>query len=276
MRKVIVSTERVKDPSALSIYLSEIGSQELLSAEQELDLFSRIKSGDPRAKENAVKANLRLVVSIAKKYQGIKGVSLGDLIQEGNIGLMRAVERFDHNRGFKFSTYASWWIRQAILKALTDKSRMIRIPAHKIQELKYVSSRISDIESDNLNNANRNGELQINKEQLDQLQQIPSTISMETLIGEEHTIGHTIHDHKIDFVNRTEKQNLMDIIVSHMQSVLDSYEFNLVKHYFGIGTYPKTLEQISNITGKRRESVKQHIIKIMRKLRTAELEKLIY
>jgi len=275
MRKIISNDQKNIDRTALVFYLTELRKGSLLSRENEKELFARIDKGETAVKEVVIKANLRLVVSIARRYTFSNELSLEDLIQEGNIGLMRAVDRFDHTRGFRFSSYASWWIKQAILSALTDTSRMIRIPVNKLQELNYVSQRIRDLEAENSNKLKSKKELEIYKAQYQQLQQIPASISLETQIGEDQTIGHTIRDQKVDFVSDTERKDLFEIIVTHMKAILSAQEFMLIDHYYGIGTFSKSFEQIADITGKSKENIKQNTIKIIRKLRTSELEKLI-
>ena len=131
-------------PELLAKYLAHIGQGELLSHEEEIDLSKRAKQGDERAKHRLIEKNLRLVVSVAKKYRGM-GLSFEDLIQEGNLGLMRAVEKFDPDRGFRFSTYATWWIRQAVQRAVADKGRTIRVPVHMTEKIRKVSRAMSEL-----------------------------------------------------------------------------------------------------------------------------------
>src|SRR5256884_1215636 len=184
---------------ALGAYLREIGRGTLLTKEQEVELAKQIEAGSDAARRRMTEANLRLVVSIAKKYQG-RGMPLLDLIQEGNVGLMRAVAKFDHRRGFKFSTYATWWIRQAVLRAIGDQARTIRLPIHigdQTNKLVRVSDRLRDSLGRHPTDEEIGEELGLTKLEVEALRQTSrDTVSLETPIGEEGDteLGHLIED----------------------------------------------------------------------------------
>src|SRR5437867_6882614 len=187
------------DADALGAYLREIGRGSLLTKEQEVELAKQIEAGSEAARDQMTEANLRLVVSIAKKYQG-RGMPLLDLIQEGNVGLMRAVAKFDHRRGFKFSTYATWWIRQAVLRAIGDQARTIRLPIHigdQTNKLVRVSDRLRDSLGRQPSDEEIGEELGLTPVEVEALRQTSrDTVSLETPIGEEGEteLGHLIED----------------------------------------------------------------------------------
>lgn len=253
-------------------YLKKMTATPLLTAQEEIDLSNLVKQGDKKAKEKMIKANLRLVISIAKKYTN-HGLQFLDLIQEGNIGLMRAVEKFDPGRGCKFSTYSSWWIRQAITRAIADQARTIRIPVHMIETVHKLSKVIKELivelgrDPSYEEIAERIGFTAYKVSQIIQLTREP--ISMETPLGddEDSQIGHLIEDK--DCENPTE--NIMHKQLKYNTGLaldaLPEREREVLKLRFGIGyTREYTLEQIGKIFGVTRERIRQIESKALRTL----------
>ncbi len=267
-------TERTAADDSVKIYLQQIGRVKLLSADEEIELAKRIAEGDEVAKQKLIQANLRLVVSIAKKYIG-RGLSFLDLIQEGNLGLIRAAEKFDYRRGFKFSTYATWWIQQSITRGIADKSRTIRLPVHMIEtigKLKRVSRELT---------------LELGrtptKEELAQrmgvslaklrlvLKATQSTISLETPLNtkdEASKIGDFLVDESMESPDsRVSNESL----VSELEKILSTLrprERDVLKLRFGLNDGNKrTLEEIGQLFGVSRERVRQIETRALNKLR---------
>jgi RNA polymerase primary sigma factor len=256
-------TENAETDHQIKLYLREIGKVALLTREQEKDLGKRIADGDEKAKAELIEANLRLVVSIAKKYTN-SGLPFMDLVQEGNIGLIKAVEKFDYHRGCKFSTYAIWWIRQAITRALADKARIIRIPVHTLDAIKSMLKAHQRLMQDrkkepNLQDiADEMGASVTKVRELLGVIKIP--ISVETPIDEfgNSSISDYIEDKKgsspVDWVI---KQSLCEEI-QHILETLSEREKKIIEMRFGIGTYQeRTLEEIGRYFHLTRERIRQ-------------------
>ncbi len=266
--------ERGSADDSVKMYLQQIGKVKLLSGEEEVNLARRIAEGDEVAKALLVKANLRLVVSIAKKYIG-RGLSFLDLIQEGNLGLIRAAEKFDYKRGFKFSTYATWWIQQSITRGIADKSRTIRLPVHMIETI----GRLKKVTRDMTHELNRTptkeelaGRMGISLSKLRLvLKATQSTISLETPLhtkDETSKIGDFLVDENMESPDsRVSQENLTE----ELDKILDSLrprERDVLKLRFGLNDGNKrTLEEIGQLFGVSRERVRQIETRALNKLR---------
>ena len=248
---------------ALGSYLREIGRGALLTKEQEVELAKQIEAGSDEARRRMTEANLRLVVSIAKKYQG-RGMPLLDLIQEGNVGLMRAVAKFDHRRGFKFSTYATWWIRQAVLRAIGDQARTIRLPIHigdQTNKLLRVSDRLRDSLGRQVTDDEIGEELGLTAVEVQALRQTSrDTVSLETPIGEDGDteLGHLLEDANAESPAAAAlKTDLKDQVDDVLQT-LDARERRVIQLRFGLGDgHQRALDEVARRMGTSRETVRQ-------------------
>ena len=257
----------------VKVYLKEIGSVPLLSAEEEMELAKRTAEGDEKAKKRLSEANLRLVVSIAKRYLG-RGMHFLDLIQEGNLGLIKAVEKFDYSKGFKFSTYATWWIRQAITRAIADQARTIRIPVHMVEtmnKVKRVSGQLLHNNGQEPTPEEIAQELKISPEKVREIMKASQDpVSLETPIGEEDDshLGDFIPDGDApapveEASNTLLKEQLLEVL-----DTLTPREKKVLQMRFGIGSgKPKTLEEVGKEFDVTRERIRQIEAKALRKLR---------
>jgi len=268
---------------SIQMYLKEIGKVPLLTQEEEVELSKRKERGDREAEKKIIEANLRLVVSIAKKFAGAKGMSLLDLIQEGNIGLFRAVEKFEYRKGYKFSTYATWWIRQAITRALADQSRTIRIPVHMVETInKFQQVKRSLIQE--LGREPLADEIAAEMgEELDKVRYIikisQDTISLETTIGdddEDSTLEDFIEDVKNITPDRAAALQLLKDYVKNIISQLSPREKKILEMRFGlIDGVAHTLEEVGQEFEVTRERIRQIESKALEKIRKFKgLEKL--
>jgi RNA polymerase primary sigma factor len=248
---------------SLRLYLRSIGTVDLLTAGQEVELAKRIERGDMDAKRHMVEANLRLVVSIAKSYLG-RGLSLLDLIQEGSLGLIRAVEKFDYRRGYKFSTYATWWIRQAVTRALADKSRTIRIPVHMVEKL----NRVVHVERNLVQRLGREPEPhEIGTElgwtardvrEVLRVSQMP--VSLEKPVGDEDDseLGDFVADDNVESPFETASDNMQREDVQRALAVLPCRDREVLELRYGLnGRKPMTLEEVGDTFGVTRERIRQ-------------------
>ena len=274
----------VEDDTALSsntkindsvrMYLKEIGRVPLLSADEEVALALRIQEGDTEAKQELAEANLRLVVSIAKRYVG-RGMQFLDLIQEGNMGLMKAVEKFDHTKGFKFSTYATWWIRQAITRAIADQARTIRIPVHMVETI----NKLVRVQRQLLQDLGREptpeeigAEMDLPTEKVREILKIAQEpVSLETPIGEEDDshLGDFIED---DNATSPADHTAYALLKEQLDEVLEQLTYreeNVLRLRFGLDKNGeiRTLEQVGQVFGVTRERIRQIEAKALRKLR---------
>jgi RNA polymerase primary sigma factor len=258
---------------SLRLYLRSIGRVELLTAEQEISLAKRIERGDMAAKRHMVEANLRLVVSIAKGYLG-RGLSFLDLIQEGSLGLIRAVEKFDYRRGYKFSTYATWWIRQAVTRAIADKARTIRIPVHMVEKL----NRVAHVERQLVQRLGREpepaeiaAELKITvREVRDILRVAQMPISLEKPIGdeEESELGDFVADDQTEEPFEAATENLQREDIQRALNALPERERQVIELRYGLrGHEPLTLEEVGRAFGVTRERVRQIENNTLKKLK---------
>jgi RNA polymerase primary sigma factor len=257
----------------LRLYLRSIGSVDLLTKQEEVDLAKRIERGDMAAKRHMVEANLRLVVSIAKSYLG-RGLSFLDLIQEGSLGLIRAVEKFDYRRGYKFSTYATWWIRQAVTRALADKARTIRIPVHMVEKL----NRVVHVERQLVQRLGREPEPQEIAAELQwkvrdvrdvlRVSQLP--VSLEKPIGDEEDseLGDFVADDTVESPFETASENLQREDVRRALEVLPAREREVLELRYGLnGQRPLTLEEVGEAFGVTRERIRQIENNTLKKLK---------
>jgi len=272
-----------RESQSLEKYLQEIGKVDLLTPEEEVDLAKRIKQGDQDALERLTKANLRFVVSVAKQYQN-QGLSLSDLINEGNLGLIKAAQRFDETRGFKFISYAVWWIRQSILQALAEQSRIVRLPLNKVGSLNKINKAFSELEqayerepsSDELAAL-----LEIPTEEVETTLSVASRhVSMDApfVDGEDNSLLDVLENGSTPVTDKdlAYHQSLTTEIIRSLNTLTADRQADVIKLYFGIGVeHPMSLEDIGEKFGLTRERVRQIKDKAINKLRSASRSKLL-
>ncbi|MGM0445456.1 MAG: RNA polymerase sigma factor RpoD [Bacillota bacterium] len=261
----------IDDP--VRMYLKEIGKVDLLTAEEEVSLAKRMEQGDLEAKRQLVEANLRLVVSIAKKYVG-RGMLFLDLIQEGNMGLMKAVEKFDYTKGYKFSTYATWWIRQAITRSIADQARTIRIPVHMVEtinKLIRVSRQLLQEKGREPTPEEIGEEMDMSADKVREIKKIAQEpVSLETPIGEEEDshLGDFIEDEDAPAPASAASYMLLRDQLDNVLDTLTDREKRVLELRFGIEDgRPRTLEEVGKEFGVTRERIRQIEAKALRKLR---------
>lgn len=261
---------------SVRLYLREIGKIPLLTPEEEADLAQRIVKGDKKAKDKMVESNMRLVVSIAKRYGG-RGLDFLDLIQEGNTGLLRAVEKFDPDKGFKFSTYATWWVRQAITRAIADQARTIRIPVHMVETINKVLRTTRKLTAD-LNREPTNEEiakeLGMEPEKIDYVMRIKQDIaSLDASVGrdgddEDSVLGDFVEDEERISPEDSAANQILKEQLSEIIATLSDREQKIIRLRFGIGGgRPHTLEEVGNEFDVTRERIRQIEAKALSKLR---------
>ena len=270
-----------RESASLDKYLQEIGREDLITVEEEVELAQRIRNGDRIALEKLTRANLRFVVSVAKQYQN-QGLSLPDLINEGNLGLIKAAEKFDETRGFKFISYAVWWIRQSILQALAEQSRIVRLPLNQVGSLNKINKAFSKFEQEN----ERRPSPEELAEQLDiPVDKIADTmkvsgrhISVDApfVEGEDNSLLDVmVNDDSPNADRALINESLSKEIERVLAHTLSDRERDIVKKFFGIGVTEMTLEEIGDEFGLTRERVRQIKEKAIRKLRPTPKSKLL-
>ena len=269
-----------RESASLDKYLQEIGREELISVEEEVELAQRIKRGDQEALEKLTRANLRFVVSVAKQYQN-QGLSLPDLINEGNLGLIKAAEKFDETRGFKFISYAVWWIRQSILQALAEQSRIVRLPLNQVGSLNKINKALAKFEQEH--------ERTPSPEELAAILEIPREKISDTLRvsgrhvsvdapfvdGEDNSLLDVLVNSDSPNADRGLINESLSREIDRALSTLTERERDIVKYFFGIGLQEMTLEEIGEHFGLTRERVRQIKEKAIRRLRHSTRSKLL-
>lgn len=269
-----------RESASLDKYLQEIGREELITVEDEVELAQRIRKGDQAALEKLTRANLRFVVSVAKQYQN-QGLSLPDLINEGNLGLIKAAEKFDETRGFKFISYAVWWIRQSILQALAEQSRIVRLPLNQVGSLNKINKALQKFEQDN--------ERMPSPDELAEILDIPRDKIADTLRvsgrhvsvdapfvdGEDNSLLDVLVNNDSPNADKGLVNESLNKEIERALSTLTERERDIVKDFFGIGTQEMTLEEIGEKFGLTRERVRQIKEKAIRRLRHSNRSKLL-
>ena len=269
-----------RESASLDKYLQEIGKEDLITVEEEVELAQRIRKGDQKALEKLTRANLRFVVSVAKLYLN-QGLSLPDLINEGNLGLIKAAEKFDETRGFKFISYAVWWIRQSILQALAEQSRIVRLPLNQVGSLNKINKAFSRFEQEN--------ERRPSPEELADSLDLPAEKVADTLRvsgrhisvdapfveGEDNSLLDVLVNDDSPIADRTLINESLSTEVERALSTLTERERDIIKLFFGINTQEMTLEEIGEKFGLTRERVRQIKEKAIRRLRHSSRSKLL-
>ena len=269
-----------RESASLDKYLQEIGREELVSPEEEVELAQRIRKGDQEALEKLTRANLRFVVSVAKQYQN-QGLSLPDLINEGNLGLIKAAEKFDETRGFKFISYAVWWIRQSILQALAEQSRIVRLPLNQVGSLNKINKALGKFEQEN--------ERQPSADELAEMIDIPKDKINDTLRvsgrhvsvdapfveGEDNSLLDVLPYDDSPSADRGLTNESLSTEIERALQILTGREREIIKSFFGIGCQEMTLEEIGERLDLTRERVRQIKEKAIRKLKKPAASKLL-
>ena len=269
-----------RESASLDKYLQEIGREELVSPEEEVELAQRIRKGDQVALEKLTRANLRFVVSVAKQYQN-QGLSLPDLINEGNLGLIKAAEKFDETRGFKFISYAVWWIRQSILQALAEQSRIVRLPLNQVGSLNKINKALGKFEQEN--------ERQPSTEELSEMIDIPKDKIADTLRvsgrhvsvdapfveGEDNSLLDVLPNDDSPSADKGLNNESLSTEIERALQILTPREREIIKSFFGIGCQEMTLEEIGERLDLTRERVRQIKEKAIRKLKKPAASKLL-
>ena len=269
-----------RESASLDKYLQEIGKEELITVEEEVELAQRIKKGDRDALEKLTRANLRFVVSVAKQYQN-QGLSLPDLINEGNLGLIKAAEKFDETRGFKFISYAVWWIRQSILQALAEQSRIVRLPLNQVGSLNKINKAFSKFEQE--------FERQPSPEELAEVLDLPREKVSDTLRvsgrhvsvdapfvdGEDNSLLDVLPNNDSPNADKSLLNESLTREIERSLATLTERERDIIKLFFGIGLQEMTLEEIGEQFGLTRERVRQIKEKAIRRLRHTSRSKLL-
>ena len=269
-----------RESASLDKYLQEIGREELVTPDEEVELAQRIRKGDQEALEKLTRANLRFVVSVAKQYQN-QGLSLPDLINEGNLGLIKAAEKFDETRGFKLISYAVWWIRQSILQALAEQSRIVRLPLNQVGSLNKINKALTRFEQEN--------ERQPTNEELSEMIDVPKDKISDTLRvgsrhvsvdapfveGEDNSLLDVLPNDDSPSADRGLVNESLNTEIERALSTLTDREREIVKSFFGIGCQEMTLEEIGERFGLTRERVRQIKEKAIRRLKMPSRSKLL-
>lgn len=273
MRQLKISKSITNRESAsLEKYLQEIGHQDLLTADEEVELAQQIRKGDRKALERLTKANLRFVVSVAKQYQN-KGLSLPDLINEGNLGLIKAAERYDETRGFKFISYAVWWIRQSILQAIAEQSRIVRLPLNQVGSVNRIARELNKFEQENERKPSVEemaDRIDLPEEKIAEVMKINTNhVSMDAPFadGEDNSLLDVLPNTDSPSTDNVLDQESLRTEIGRVLDVLNDREQKVIKAFFGIGMQEMTLEEIGDKYNLTRERVRQIKEKAIRRLR---------
>lgn len=269
-----------RESASLDKYLQEIGKEELITVEEEVELAQKIRKGDREALEKLTRANLRFVVSVAKQYQN-QGLSLPDLINEGNLGLIKAAEKFDETRGFKFISYAVWWIRQSILQALAEQSRIVRLPLNQVGSLNKINKALAKFEQENERPPSPDElaeMLELPKEKIiDSLRVSGRHVSVDApfVEGEDNSLIDVIENKDSPIADGKLINESLSKEIERALATLTDRERDIVRLFFGIATQEMTLEEIGDKFGLTRERVRQIKEKAIRRLRHTSRSKLL-
>ncbi len=269
-----------RESASLDKYLQEIGKEELISVEEEVELAQQIRKGSKEALEKLTKANLRFVVSVSKQYQN-QGLSLPDLINEGNLGLIKAAKKFDETRGFKFISYAVWWIRQSILQALAEQSRIVRLPLNQVGSLNRINKILSRFEQENERAPSTDeiaDKLEVPKEKItDTLRVAGRHVSVDApfVEGEDNTLLDVLPNTSSPKTDNSLMKESLSNEIERALATLTDRERDIVRYFFGISTKEMTLEEIGNKFDLTRERVRQIKEKAIRRLRHTSRSKLL-
>ncbi len=269
-----------RESESLERYLQEIGKEDLLSAEEEVELAQRIRKGDHKALERLTKANLRFVVSVAKQYQN-QGMSLADLINEGNVGLIKAAEKFDETRGFKFISYAVWWIRQSILQAIAEQSRIVRLPLNQVGSVNKINRELNKFEQEHERRPSIDEiseKIDLPREKVDEAINVSGRhISVDAPFSEgaENSLLDVLINDNSPMADRQLVMESLKEEINHALKILNERERNIIEAFFGINQPELTLEEIGTKFGLTRERVRQIKEKAIRRLRSNTKNKLL-
>ena len=281
MRQLKISKSITNRESAsLDKYLQEIGHEELLSVDEEVELAQKIKKGDRRALERLTRANLRFVVSVAKQYQN-QGLSLPDLINEGNVGLIKAAEKFDETRGFKFISYAVWWIRQSILQAIAEPSRIVRLPLNQVGSVNKINRELNKFEQEHERRPSVDeiaDRIDLPEEKIEEAMKANNRhVSMDApfVDGEDNSLLDVLADNDMPMADKALVQESLRKEIDRAIDLLNDREQKVVRAFFGIGSPEMTLEEIGDKYNLTRERVRQIKEKAIRRLRHNTKNKLL-
>ena len=281
MRQLKISKSITNRESAsLDKYLQEIGHEELLSVDEEVELAQKIKKGDRRALERLTRANLRFVVSVAKQYQN-QGLSLPDLINEGNVGLIKAAEKFDETRGFKFISYAVWWIRQSILQAIAEQSRIVRLPLNQVGSVNKINRELNKFEQEHERRPSVDeiaDRIDLPEDKIEEAMKVNNRhVSMDApfVDGEDNSLLDVLADNDMPMADKALAQESLRKEIDRAIELLNDREQKVVRAFFGIGSPEMTLEEIGEKYNLTRERVRQIKEKAIRRLRHNTKNKLL-
>lgn len=269
-----------RESDSLDKYLQEIGHEELISVEEEVELAQRIKKGDRKALEKLTKANLRFVVSVAKQYQN-QGLSLPDLINEGNVGLIKAAEKFDETRGFKFISYAVWWIRQSILQAIAEQSRIVRLPLNQVGSVNKINRALNKFEQENERRPSIDeiaDKVDIPHDKIEEAMKVNSrhvSVDAPFAEGEDNSLLDVLPNNDSPMADKTLVLESLREEINRALQTLNERERNIIEAFFGINQPKMTLEEIGDKYGLTRERVRQIKEKAIRRLRHNTKNKLL-
>ena len=276
----IIKSITNRESAALDKYLQEIGKEERITVEEEVELAQRIRKGDRKALERLTKANLRFVVSVAKQYQN-QGLSLPDLINEGNVGLIKAAEKFDETRGFKFISYAVWWIRQSILQAIAEQSRIVRLPLNQVGSVNKINKMVNKFEQENERRPSLDEiseKVDLPQDKIDDAMKVSARhVSVDTPFSDsdDTSLLDVLVNNDSPMADKTLVMESLRTEISNALNVLNERERNVVEAFFGINQPEMTLEEIGVKYGLTRERVRQIKEKAIRKLRNSTKNKML-